>query len=81
MLLFWLAYYYVPRREDVDMTAAAANAKSRGSANARKVRQFVTPEGVDLAAPKIASAGLRLGALTRSIMIADPARAAPLHPA
>ncbi|HWT42027.1 MAG TPA: RDD family protein [Sphingopyxis sp.] len=43
------------------MTAAAANAKSR-AARAKKIRQFVTPEGVDLEL-KIASAGLRFGAL------------------
>jgi len=40
---------------------AAAHAKLR-SAPARKVRAFVTPEGVDLQL-RIASAGLRLGAL------------------
>ena len=40
---------------------AAANAKSR-AARAKKIRQFVTPEGVDLEL-KIASAGLRFGAL------------------
>ena len=43
------------------MTAAAANAKSR-AARAKKIRQFDTPEGVDLEL-KIASAGLRFGAL------------------
>mgnify|MGYP001563175300 FL=1 len=43
------------------MTAAAANAKSR-AARTKKIRQFVTPEGVDLEL-KIASAGLRFGAL------------------
>lgn len=43
------------------MTAAAANAKSR-AARTKKVRQFVTPEGVDLEL-RIASAGLRFGAL------------------
>lgn len=43
------------------MTAAAANAKSR-AARAKKTRQFVTPEGVDLEL-RIASAGLRFGAL------------------
>jgi uncharacterized RDD family membrane protein YckC len=40
---------------------AAANAKSR-AARAKKIRQFVTPEGVDLEL-KIASAGLRFSAL------------------
>ncbi|MEI4506197.1 RDD family protein [Sphingopyxis sp. CCNWLW253] len=40
---------------------AAANAKSR-TARAKKIRQFVTPEGVDLEL-KIASAGLRFSAL------------------
>lgn len=43
------------------MTAATANAKSR-TARAKKIRQFVTPEGVDLEL-KIASAGLRFSAL------------------
>ncbi|MBO9697012.1 MAG: RDD family protein [Sphingopyxis sp.] len=43
------------------MTAAAANAKQR-AAKAKKIRQFVTPEGVDLEL-RIASAGLRFGAL------------------
>src|SRR3546814_1503793 len=43
-----------------DMTAAA-NAKQR-AAKAKKIRQFVTPEGVDLEL-RIASAGLRFGAL------------------
>ena len=43
------------------MTAAASNAKSR-TARAKKIRHFVTPEGVDLEL-KIASAGLRFGAL------------------
>jgi uncharacterized RDD family membrane protein YckC len=46
---------------------AAANAKLR-SASARKVRQFVTPEGVDLQL-KIASAGLRFGALITDLII------------
>ncbi|KGB53505.1 RDD domain protein [Sphingopyxis sp. LC81] len=40
---------------------AAVNAKSR-TARAKKIRQFVTPEGVDLEL-KIASAGLRFSAL------------------
>ena len=40
---------------------AAANARLRGG-KASKVRQFITPEGVDLEL-KIASSGLRLGAL------------------
>ena len=40
---------------------AAANAKSR-TARAKRIRQFVTPEGVDLEL-KIASAGLRFSAL------------------
>lgn len=40
---------------------AAANARMR-AANAKKVRQFITPEGVDLEL-KIASSGLRFGAL------------------
>ncbi len=43
------------------MTAAASNARQR-AASAKKIRQFVTPEGVDLEL-KIASSGLRLGAL------------------
>lgn len=41
--------------------SATANAKLR-SAQAKKVREFVTPEGVDLQL-RIASSGLRLGAL------------------
>ena len=49
------------------MTAAAANAKSR-IAQAKKIRQFVTPEGVDLEL-KIASAGLRFGALLIDMML------------
>lgn len=40
---------------------AAANGRAR-SARTRKVRQFITPEGVDLEL-KIASSGLRFGAL------------------
>lgn len=47
--------------------AAAANAKSR-IAQAKKIRQFVTPEGVDLEL-KIASAGLRFGALLIDMML------------
>ncbi len=43
------------------MTAAASNARQR-AASAKKIRQFITPEGVDLEL-KIASSGLRLGAL------------------
>ncbi|MDO9369010.1 MAG: RDD family protein [Sphingopyxis sp.] len=43
------------------MTAAHTNARLR-AANAKKIRQFITPEGVDLEL-KIASAGLRFGAL------------------
>jgi len=49
------------------MTAAATNAKSR-AARAKKVRQFITPEGVDLEL-KIASSGLRFGALLIDLMI------------
>lgn len=49
------------------MTAAAANAKSR-AARAKKIRQFITPEGVDLEL-KIAGSGLRLGALLIDVMI------------
>lgn len=45
---------------------AAANAKQRG-AQAKKIRQFVTPEGVDLEL-KIASAALRFGALVVDMM-------------
>lgn len=43
------------------MTAAAANSRRRDAQN-RKIRQFITPEGVDLEL-KIASSGLRLSAL------------------
>lgn len=43
------------------MTAAASNAKLRASQE-KKIREFVTPEGVDLEL-RIASSGLRLGAL------------------
>ena len=46
---------------------AAAHAKLR-SAQARKVRAFVTPEGVDLQL-RIASAGLRFGALVVDFVI------------
>ncbi len=49
------------------MTAAAANARSR-AARAKKIRQFVTPEGVDLEL-KIASSGLRFGALLIDLML------------
>jgi uncharacterized RDD family membrane protein YckC len=46
---------------------AAANAKHR-AASAKKIRQFVTPEGVDLEL-KIASAGLRFGALLVDLLL------------
>ncbi|HET6523399.1 RDD family protein [Sphingopyxis sp.] len=46
---------------------AAANAKHR-AAKAKKIRQFVTPEGVDLEL-RIASAGLRFGALLVDIIL------------
>ena len=49
------------------MTAAAANARAR-AARRSKVRQFVTPEGVDLEL-RIASAGLRLGALVIDVCL------------
>ena len=49
------------------MTAAAANAKQR-AAKAKKIRQFVTPEGVDLEL-RIAGAGLRFGALLIDLML------------
>ncbi|WP_447757966.1 RDD family protein [Sphingopyxis fribergensis] len=50
------------------MTAAAqGNARLR-AAQAKKVRQFITPEGVDLEL-KIASSGLRFGALTIDIAL------------
>jgi uncharacterized RDD family membrane protein YckC len=49
------------------MTAAASNARQR-AASAKKIRQFITPEGVDLEL-KIASSGLRLGALIIDLMI------------
>lgn len=46
---------------------AAANARSR-AARAKKIRQFITPEGVDLEL-KIASAGLRFGALLIDLIL------------
>ena len=46
---------------------AAANAKHR-AAKAKKIRQFVTPEGVDLEL-RIASAGLRFGALLVDLLL------------
>lgn len=46
---------------------AAANAKLR-AAGAKKIRQFITPEGVDLEL-KIASSGLRFGALMIDLML------------
>lgn len=46
---------------------AAANAKAR-AARAKKTRQFVTPEGVDLEL-RIAGAGLRFGALLVDLML------------
>ncbi|MGV3729913.1 MAG: RDD family protein [Sphingopyxis sp.] len=46
---------------------AAANAKAR-AARARKTRQFVTPEGVDLEL-RIAGAGLRFGALLVDLIL------------
>jgi uncharacterized RDD family membrane protein YckC len=46
---------------------AAANAKAR-AARAKKIRQFVTPEGVDLEL-RIASAGLRFGALLVDLLL------------
>ncbi|KTE15975.1 RDD family protein [Sphingopyxis sp. H115] len=49
------------------MTAAATHAKHR-EADAKKVRQFITPEGVDLEL-KIASSGLRLGALMTDVIL------------
>lgn len=50
---------------------AAANARAR-TATARKIRQFVTPEGVDLQL-RIASAGLRFGALITDLIIISAA--------
>ena len=47
--------------------AAQANAKSRG-ARAKKMRQFITPEGVDLEL-RIASSGLRFGALLVDLIL------------
>jgi uncharacterized RDD family membrane protein YckC len=49
------------------MTAAASNARQR-AASAKKIRQFITPEGVDLEL-KIASSGLRFGALLIDLTI------------
>lgn len=50
------------------MTAAArSNARLR-AASAKKIRQFITPEGVDLEL-KIASSGLRFGALLTDLTI------------
>lgn len=46
---------------------AATNARMR-SANAKKIREFVTPEGVDLQL-RIASSGLRLGALIVDLIV------------
>ena len=46
---------------------AAANAKARAP-RAKKIRQFVTPEGVDLEL-RIADAGLRFGALLVDLML------------
>lgn len=46
---------------------AAANARLR-EANAKKLREFITPEGVDLQL-RIASSGLRLGALILDLLI------------
>ncbi|MBN8844682.1 MAG: RDD family protein [Sphingomonadales bacterium] len=46
---------------------ATANAKARESTT-KKIRQFVTPEGVDLQL-RIASAGLRLGALIVDLVL------------
>jgi uncharacterized RDD family membrane protein YckC len=46
---------------------AAANAKQR-AAKAKKIRPFVTPEGVDLEL-RIASAGLRFGALLVDVVL------------
>ncbi|HEV2600158.1 RDD family protein [Sphingopyxis sp.] len=49
------------------MTAATTNAKQR-AAGAKKIRQFITPEGVDLEL-KIASSGLRFGALIVDVVL------------
>ncbi|MHA4839015.1 RDD family protein [Sphingopyxis sp. MSC1_008] len=46
---------------------AAANAKMR-AASAKKIRQFITPEGVDLEL-KIAGSGLRFGALMVDLIL------------
>ena len=58
-----------PAARGCDMSAAAAkaNAKSR-SARAKKIRQFITPEGVDLEL-RIASSGLRFGALLVDLIL------------
>ena len=47
--------------------SAATNAKAR-NAQSKKIRQFITPEGVDLQL-RIASAGLRLGALIVDLIL------------
>lgn len=49
------------------MTAAAAAARSR-TARAKKIRQFITPEGVDLEL-KIAGSGLRFAALLVDLIL------------
>jgi uncharacterized RDD family membrane protein YckC len=49
------------------VTAATTNAKQR-AAGAKKIRQFITPEGVDLEL-KIASSGLRFGALIVDVVL------------
>lgn len=49
------------------MTAATTNAKQR-AVGAKKIRQFITPEGVDLEL-KIASSGLRFGALIVDVVL------------
>ena len=46
---------------------AAANAKQR-AVKAKKIRQFITPEGIDLEL-RIASAGLRFGALLVDLLL------------
>ncbi len=46
---------------------AAANAKQR-AVKAKKIRQFITPEGIDLEL-RIASAGLRFGALLVELLL------------
>nr|WP_218844330.1 RDD family protein [Sphingopyxis sp. JAI108] len=55
-----------PAARGCDVTAAA-NAKQR-AVKAKKIRQFITPEGVDLEL-KIASAGLRFGALLVDLLL------------